>query len=250
MKPRTKLTAEQKAKREAKRLRREERGPAAVAALPTFGDAVARANLGFISTRAVQRHIRSAALKLVELEGAMNERSSCHTCTTSGCCTMPVQVMLHEAVPIAEALRRDGRDTPELRAELLASAERMETKTRHAEPRPCAFLDADRRCSVYESRPRECGEHYVFSDPALCGDPAAAAIRRMTIEIEMVEREKAERLFEAEARLAPLDGPYVAYLPRAVLLLLDAWDRTDYVGHLEERGRDATQRLLAVVRGP
>ncbi len=248
---RSKLTPGQKAKREAKRLRRAERGDGADAVAPpaaTFGDMVARHNLVFLATRAVQRHIRSAHLVLAEAEADSGMHSSCHACTTSGCCTMPVQVMLHEAVAIAQALRDEGRDTPELRAALVASAERMEDFARHTEPRPCVFLDANRRCSVYAARPRECGEHYVFSDPVRCGDANAPSIQKLTLPLDITEREKIERQFESDARLVPLDGPYVGYLPRAVLLLLEAWDRTDYAAHLEEHGREATARLLAVVR--
>jgi len=207
-----------------------------------------RNNLGFVSSRAVQRHIRSTALKLVEAEQESGTRASCHECTTAGCCTMPVQVMLHEAVPITELLVREGRDTPALRESLVASAERMETFARHAEPQPCVFLDGDRRCTVYAARPRECGEHYVFSAPALCGDPKAPAIQKLTLPLEMAEREKAEREFEVGARLRSLGRPYVAFLPRAVLLLLLAWDSPEYVEQLEESGRDAMARILTVVR--
>ncbi|MFN0252669.1 MAG: YkgJ family cysteine cluster protein [Kofleriaceae bacterium] len=245
---RAKLTPEQKAKREAKRQRREDRVDVPLPRDPTFGDVVARTNLVFVAQRSVQRHIRSAALRLVDAETESGTRSSCHACTSSGCCTMPVQVMLHEALAIADALRREGRDTPALREALLASAERMETFARHAEPKACVFLDGNLRCSVYEARPRECGEHYVFCDPLLCGDPKAPAISKLTVPIDIEEREKIERQFETEARLAPLDGPYVGYLPRAVLILLEAWDRTDYVANLEESGRDAQTRILAVVR--
>lgn len=247
---RAKLTPEQKAKREAKRQRREERRDDAPspARAPTFGEVVARQNLAFAAGRAVQRRIRSAALALVEAEKDSGQRASCHACTSAGCCTMPVQVMLHEAVGIAEALRRDGRDTPALRDALVAAAERMEDFARHAEPMPCVFLDDHKRCTVYDARPRECGEHYVFSDPARCGDASAPSIQKLTLAVDMAEREKAERQFETDARLAPLDGPYVAFLPRAVLLLLDAWDRTDYVAHVAETGRDATARILAVIR--
>ncbi len=244
---RAKLTPEQKAKREAKRQRREERVDVVAREL-TFGDVVARTNLVFVAQRSVTRHIRSAALRLVDAETENGTRSSCHTCTSSGCCTMPVQVMLHEAVAIADALRREGRDTPALREALLASAQRMETLARHAEPQPCVFLDANRRCSVYDARPRECGEHYVFCDPVLCGDPKAPAIMKLTVPIDIGEREKTQRQFETEARLTPLDGPYVGYLPRAVLILLAAWDRSDYVALLEESGRAAQERILAVVR--
>jgi Fe-S-cluster containining protein len=248
MSQRAKLTAGQKAKRDAKRQRRDERDAVAPAVRePTFGDVVARQNLGFLSMRSVQRSIRSTALRLVEAEADSGMRASCHTCTTSGCCTMPVQVMLHEALPVAEALRRDGRDTPELRASLVTSAERMEDFARHTEPMPCVFLDEARRCTVYEARPRECGEHYVFSDSALCGDSKAPSIQKLTLPIDVTDREKSERELAAAVRLR-LDAPIVGYLPRAVLILLEAWDRTDFVELIEERGRDATARIRAVVR--
>lgn len=46
--------------------------------------------------------------------------------------------------------------------------ERQAAAAYHAMRMPCAFLDAERRCTIYRDRPLACRTHFVLSDPALC----------------------------------------------------------------------------------
>jgi Fe-S-cluster containining protein len=160
---------------------------------------------------------------------------------------LTVVSFFHEAVPIVERLRGEGRDTAELRAALSISAQEMESRSPDDYRRPCAFLDATERCTVYDQRPSECGTAFVSSPPIQCSDPAATSIQKY-LPPEPHRAMEIERTFEREARLIPLQGPYMGTLPRMVLLCLEAWDRTDYAQYLAEQIPLVAQRTIAAVR--
>ncbi len=243
---RKKLSDADKAKREAKRERRAA-APAPTPTGSTLGQLITRDDLVRFVTKSTGALIREAE----DHAATLGRAPSCVTCTAEkGCCKLSVTILFHEALPIADRLRRDGRDTPELRAKLAESAELMESSSRDAYcalRRPCAFLDADERCTVYDQRPRECGAAFVFSRPELCSDPAATDIETMRMP-EQALRERlrdTERAVEQSVRLVRLDGPYVGALPRMVLLALEAWDRRDFAPYLAEHAPAAAERLFA-----
>lgn len=81
---------------------------------------------------------------------------SCHGCTApKGCCHHRVTAWLHEGVPIAQRLRHEQRDTPALRDALRDAAVLMARRD-SAYSRPCVFLDAAERCTIYDDRPSVC----------------------------------------------------------------------------------------------
>ena len=247
---RKKLTDADKAKRDAKRAKRANAEPTAQVLGPTLGSLIARDDLVRTALKSTRALITSAT-DYVELVAKTHLAViSCQTCTApKGCCKLTVAVLLHEVLPVADRLRRDGRDTPELRAQLAESAELMEsssTQQYRELVRPCVFLDAAERCTVYEERPRDCGAAFVFSPPESCSDPNATEVDTVRPPMEPVKEQlwATEKLVEESLRLVRLKGPYMGVLPRMVLLWLEAWDRTDFAEYLAERVVIAGQRMV------
>lgn len=254
MPPRKKLTQGERDRRATKRERRAaERGVAEASSAaetpvvdlrPTFGEAIESASL--------RRKISTVQREMIARTGPEADKAaklmlkvvSCHNCTApKGCCTLSVGVFMYEAVPIAARLRHEGRDTPELRAELLAAARLMESTSPSDYRRPCAFLDENERCTIYEDRPSECGMAFVFSDPIRCSDPEASSIDKFVAPfVEFPPQFEAK--FEQDARLPRLRGPYMGALPRMVLLCLEAWDRRDYADFFMREVPLAAERYI------
>ena len=159
----------------------------------------------------------------------------CFNCTAKkACCHSIVVARFYEGVVVAAHLRRDGRDTPEMREELRAKAEAMEAASPFDWRVPCVFLDGAERCTVYASRPTPCGTLYVYSPPVSCSDPSANvkayiahAENDMALQIEEQFRERLALRKKAGRR-------YMGVLPRMVLVALEAWDRTDFRDFLRQ----------------
>jgi hypothetical protein len=248
-----KLTPAERAKRTEKRDRRTARrddasaNPPAARAAPTFADMVRRENLAYSTSRATRSLIRGADVQVHEAARQLRAVVSCDTCTApKGCCSMTVIAFFHEAIPIVQRLRDEGRDTPELRAALTVAAGEMESRSTSEYRRPCAFLDAAERCTIYDQRPSECGTAFVSSPPIQCSDPSATSIDKYAVPDPYGAMEL-ERTFERAAKLTPLQGPYMGTLPRMVLLCLEAWDRTDYVPFLAEQIPAIAQRSISAI---
>lgn len=159
----------------------------------------------------------------------------CATCTaTKACCSSYVIVRLYEGLIIADQLRRTGRDTPELRADLRARAEAMEATRAHAWFTPCAFLDAGERCTVYEVRPTTCAQLYVYTPPDLCA-LRSPNIASYTPHEQVAAANRVEEAFRERLALRRKVGRrYLGVLPRMVLVSLEAWDRTDFRDYLRQ----------------
>jgi hypothetical protein len=251
---RTTLTDAEKAKREEKRKRREAR--AASAPKPTravLGQLIARDALLRLVGKSTHALIREAE-QLAEEVAQTNARSvSCTTCTAAkACCSLSVGIPFHEALPVADRLRREGRDTAELRAALSAAADLMETHTPpdyRALRRRCALQGLDDRCTVYDQRPRECGAAFVFSPPELCSDLDADGYETLLLPPELQDPLRTTEIaVERTLGLRRLDSLYAGALPRMVLLALEAWDRDDFAEYLAEHVSAASERLDAVTR--
>jgi len=253
---RKRLTDADKAKREEKRERRAAREAPAPVAAPTLGQFVAREDLVRTAAKSTRKLIEDVVLHVEGVAKRHHRVVSCHTCTApKGCCKLTVTVLLHEVLPIAERLRREGRDTPALRGALAESAELMETMTQgeyRELRRPCVMLDETERCTVYEQRPRECGAAFVFTPPEACRDPAATTVEMARPPTEGVREQlgRTELAIEQGARLVRLEGPYMGVLPRMILLWLEAWDRPDYAAYLAEQGPLAVTRMAAATKKP
>ncbi|MBA3462332.1 MAG: YkgJ family cysteine cluster protein [Deltaproteobacteria bacterium] len=243
-----KLTSAQQAKRDAKRERRAEARtePEAAPRALTFGEVIRNRNLVWSTSKATRTLIRDTEAYTREAAKVSLQVVSCFDCNaTKACCSVVVGAYFHEVVPIVDRLRKEGRDTPELRAELAAAADEMETRSPDEYRRPCALLDAQERCTVYDQRPAECGTTFVSSPAMQCSDPDASVQKYLPP--YRARSQEAERVFESEARLIPLRGPYVGALPRMVLLCLEAWDRSDYAQFLAEQIPIVAQRAIAAV---
>ena len=241
---RKKLTPAQQAKRDEKRERRAAADPKPEPAPPTFGEILRVRDLIWSSAKSTRTLIRDTETYFQEAAKASLQVISCTSCTApKACCSVTVGAYFHEVVPIVERLRKEGRDTPELREALAAAADAMETTSPDEYRRPCVFLDAAERCTVYEQRPAECGTTFVSSPALQCSDPAASVQKYLPP--YRPRTQEAARVFETEARLLPLRGPYVGALPRLVLLCLEAWDRSDYAAYLAERVAISAQRAIA-----
>lgn len=249
---RRRLTDAEKSKRDEKRKRR----AAAVGSAPAprgavLGQLIARDALLRVVGKSTGAMIREAE-QLAEQVAKDNARSvSCVGCTaTKACCWLSVGMPFGEALPIADRLRREGRDTPELRAALAAAADLMETHTPpayRALRRPCVLHGPDGRCTVYDQRPRECGTAFVFSAPELCSDLDAADLEPLLLAEELRDpQRKTEDAVERALGLRRLDGLYWGALPRMVLLALEAWDRDDFADYLADQVSAASERMTAV----
>lgn len=199
---------------------------------PTFSEALAATGLLSLTSRSTRAVIDRAGVLIRETARVQLSVISCDTCTASKvCCTLRTGAWLHEGVPIADRLRREGRDTPTLREALRTSARLMDTLTSDSYSRPCVFLDADERCSIYTDRPSVCGTTLVSTDPALCNTRNSRAYTHPLAEASAT----AQTIFEQQLGLPPVPGSYLRPLPRVVLLCLEAWDRRDFASYLTSK---------------
>lgn len=250
---RQRLTEAEKAKREEKRQRRAARAAEAAPGGARLGQLIARDALLRLATTTTRASIHEAEHYAVEVAAANARTVSCATCQApKACCTLSVGMPFHEALPIADRLRREGRDTPELRAALATAADLMETHTPpayHALQRRCVLQGPDERCTVYDERPRECGAAFVFSAPDLCSDTESDDYLTLLLPDELRDPlRKTEAVVERTLGLRKLDALYWGALPRMVLLALEAWDRDDFVEFLAERVAAAEERLAQVTK--
>lgn len=157
------------------------------------------------------------------------QRVSCATCTEpKACCHSLVVARLYEGVVVAALLRKEGRDTPELRAQLAAAADAMEAADPYAWRRPCVFLDERERCTVYTARPTPCGILYVYTPAKACND-ALAQIRSYIPHAETAAAMEIEEKFRERLALRKKVGRrYLGVLPRMALVALELWERADF----------------------
>jgi Fe-S-cluster containining protein len=215
---------------------------------PTFGEALAARNLVDQCTEVTRMIIARAEASVAEEARRTLRVISCHGCTAAkGCCTLTTLIYLYEAVPIAARLRREGRDTPALRKQLLASAERMESLPPREYNQPCVFLGGDERCTIYDTRPGDCGVTYVSSSPALCSIRGSDVVKFRDPTGDASEG--AQMMFEQELGLTLPDTLAMGALPRMVLLCLHAWDRADYAEYLGKWVPVAATRVLGAISG-
>jgi Fe-S-cluster containining protein len=159
----------------------------------------------------------------------------CSTCqATKACCSSFVIVRLYEGLVIAEHLKRTGRDTGELRAQLFARAEAMEATRVTEWATPCLFLDERERCTVYDVRPTTCAQLYVYTPPELC-NARSSQIVSYTPRKQVDAANQVEDAFRERLSLRKKVGRrYFGVLPRMVLVSLEAWDRTDFRDYLRQ----------------
>lgn len=189
---------------------------------------------------------------------------TCQSCphTEPGCCYLKTLVYFYEGIPIARALKRAGRDSPELRDELRRNGEEMEGHTQKAwledVRRPCSFLKAG-RCSVYPVRPHACRTYWVASPPANCQPDARDKIVGI-LDTRGLMEEHRQHAFARHRELGLRDRPariYMGALPRVVYLALrvldgesirkvvdsQPWPRVDSSGTWEEGDNPFRERL-------
>ena len=212
------------------RIRAEQRKRAAAKHLPTFGEVVEkRGEIDRLRT-SIQDLNQRAPLVAREEARVKLKVVSCDACDApKGCCKVATVIFLHEAVPVVATLKAEGRDTPELRAALLAAAEKMEQTTRRLYVSPCVFLDGQERCTVYDVRPRVCGTTLAFSAPDQCSNWEHGSIDRF--DDGFYEKAAWKLAWEFHKRLGLRShepDAVIGMLPRMVLVCLEAWDRTDY----------------------
>lgn len=159
----------------------------------------------------------------------------CATCDANkACCSSYVLVRFYEGLVIAAQLKRDGRDTPELRDQLRARAELME-QTKIADWfTPCVFLDDAQRCSIYRVRPTTCAQLMVYTSPELC-NARSNEIKSYAADAEVTAANQVEEAFRERLSLRKKVGRrYFGLLPRMVLISLEAWDREDFRDYLRQ----------------
>lgn len=190
--------------------------------------------VGWIAGAVAEIHAR-AAEQAKAAGKAQKLAVSCTRCkATKTCCWSMVVARLYEGVIIADRLRRTGRDTPELRAELGVRAQAMEAASPKGWRTPCLFLDAAERCTIYDVRPSPCGILHVYTDPAWC-TTLAGEIRGYVAHEELIAATELEEAFRDRLSLRKKVGRrYLGVLPRMVLVALEAWDRTDFRDHLRQ----------------
>lgn len=170
------------------------------------------------------------ALAVAKQDGLTMQCASCSV--TKACCSSYVIVRLYEGLLVAAELVRTNRDTPEMRAELRARADEMDAARVADWARPCVFLDAHERCSVYSVRPTTCAQLHVYSAPELCV-ARSSEVRSYTPRAEVTAANRVEEQFRERLGLRRKVGRrYLGVLPRMVLVSLEAWHRTDFRDYL------------------
>jgi Fe-S-cluster containining protein len=209
---------------------------------PTFGEVLEREGLVEKlgkATRDIITYVNDAAVEYTRVHLKV---VSCYTCTVPACCSTMVSIFLYEAVPVVARLRREGRDTPELRAQLRSTAHEMETTRKEVYSRPCVLLGPDGRCTVYTDRPSICGLHLVSSPAERCGATGTTDIELISGPLVTAAQPDIADQFVLSVGLRPLPLHYRGAFARMVLLVLEAWDRRDYVTFLAVRALQAAHR--------
>lgn len=221
----------------------------AVQAIRTLGEFVADEQIiGWLRDQIAQNHRdseRGASLVAKQASLPMH----CSTCTaTKACCSSYVIVRFYEGLVIADQLKRTGRDSPELRAELRTRAEAMEATPVSEWFTPCLFLDERERCTVYDVRPTTCAQLYVYTPPELC-NARSSQISSYTPRNEVAAANQVEEAFRERLSLRRKVGRrYLGVLPRMVLVALEAWDRTDFRDYLRQLPWPTEEAWAAAVR--
>ncbi len=161
---------------------------------------------------------------------------SCGSATPcNGCCKMLINITLSEAAVIllnASSLVRVRRARLEEQVHLIRaySPKSLEiTKESGTEPLidlanfywqqqiPCAFLEDDGRCGIYEYRPQACREYLVINDPADCYNPdPVQTVQLVSIHALEEMQQEIRKLFWA----AENGGPKLSPMPIMLLGLL------------------------------
>ena len=208
----------------------------------TFGEIVEGGGVREQASRVTRDVIRRSNADAAEDARVYLYVISCDTCTaTKACCSCVTTAYLHEAIPIAARLVREGRDTPALRKKLRDAAEKMETTSPDDYTSPCVFLDAAERCTIYDDRPGVCGTFLVSSPPERCATRGDVVTIRAPLQ-DTVPPDLAVRI-ALDLGLEPIGTQYAGMMPRMVLLCLEAWPRHDYVRFLARHGRLAAERF-------
>lgn len=216
---------------------------------PTFGEEVERLGLVEKTNAATLGIIESFNRAAVEHTRVRLAVITCYSCDApKACCSEPTSAFLYEAVAIASRLIRDGRDTPELRAQLKTAAHLIETTPRGHYRRPCVFLGEGERCTIYDVRPSVCGLHLVESPPENCSRRDTSVVSVIDAPGKHEIQPQYEELFTVTMGLRRIDRLYLAAMPRMVLICLEVWNRRDYVTFLAERVRPAAARLGFAIR--
>jgi len=167
---------------------------------------------------------------------------SCGDCKANkGCCFMSVSALMFEGLPIVRRLKQTGRDTPELRAKLHSLGDAMEDATKgdwFAKQTPCAFLDDDQGCSIYDVRPSACRHHVVFSPPELCSPPETKNTLQFGSDQELTTAFNwnvaiGESFFGMQD-LQKQGVVLVGSLPKVVARMLDIFDNEDFCKAMRE----------------
>ena len=204
-------------------------------AIRTLGEFVTEENvIGWLAEHIAQNH-RDSTRGATDVAKRARLPMVCSTCTaTKACCKSYVIVRFYEGLVVADELKRAGRDTPELRAELKARADLMDATPVNDWFTSCLFLDEAERCTVYAVRPTTCAQLYVYSAPELC-NARSGEIKQYTPRAEVTAANELEEAFRAKLSLRKKVGRrYMGVLPRMVLVALEAWDRTDFRDYLRQ----------------
>lgn len=191
----------------------------------------------------------------VRLHVIQNQKveESCGSCTTAGCCYQSTSVALVDALPIARHLRRIGKSTVEYRAHLRKVGEEMESMSIGQWfdlARPCVFLTEDKKCSIYEHRPRACSGHFVITPSEHCSPPTRKNISTGQMPNQIVT----EMMFQLEAAFQSQLGmimsePLGGALPKMVAVVLEAmtlpW--SEFVAYLDKHARMSKEVVLTVI---
>lgn len=168
---------------------------------------------------------------------------SCNSCTAiKGCCTLMVSALMFEGLPVARKLKKEGKDTPELRAKLHNIGNAMEKEGQEEwfdKAIPCIFLDPDQRCTIYDVRPSACRHHVVFNPPKRCSLPRDQPTLQFGSEKELTTAFNwniaiAQSFFGFQDP-SQTGVMVVGSFPKVVVRILDALDHDDYRKALREQ---------------
>lgn len=218
---------------------------------PTLAEVMASSGLLAKITMTTRSIITRAVAQADELGRVSLKVVSCHDCTApKACCSLTTAVYLYEGLPIAARLTAEGRDTPGLRAELRAAAEAMENTARGRYRRPCVFLDAGERCTIYTDRPSTCGTALVYSPAQACSDPSTKIIDAYQSQLQRELPLQVEEGVRDALGLPRGDHVYIGVLPRMVLLSLQAWHRADFARFFAQHAPAAAAALDHAMNAP
>jgi|MudIll2142460700_1097286.scaffolds.fasta_scaffold00224_32 Fe-S-cluster containining protein len=168
-----------------------------------------------------------SARQVQQGEAVFGRPLTCATCTQGrGCCCQKIMVHMVEVLPLVRYLRRTGQQQEVLRAKLRNEGELMEGTDLvpwFDQGRPCLFLTAEQRCSIYAYRPTACRIYYTWSPADDCQPPThVATVKRLREDPAPLQLMNDMEGVVQQMWGLPTDRVFLGTLPRMTAIVMEA----------------------------